>query len=638
MLGFHRIAAARPKVALANPKRCAESLIRLCGKADSAEAAVALFPELSLTGATCGDLFHSSALLDSAENALADLAEATKGSKLVAVAGVPLRRHGKLHSCAAVIQSGEILGVVPKSYIANRREYYERRWFAPGQGLSGTIRIAGKEIPFGDDLLFEAEEGFVLGVEICEDLWTIEPPSSKHAMAGATILLNLSASDELVAKAAYRRSLVASQSARCVAAYAYSSSSVGESTADMVFGGHALIAENGAILAEAERFQDNEALTVADVDCAKLENIRLAETSFDQHPDIERRRIRIGSLNDISEIKRGFHPRPFVPENPATRDERCREIVAIQKTALARRIEAANAEKAVVGVSGGLDSTLAMLVSAEALDLLGRPKSTLLAVTMPGFGTTEGTRENALNLCRALGAETREIDIKPACELHFDDIGHDPEDKNVVYENVQARERTQILMDLANKTKGVVVGTGDLSESALGWSTYNGDHMSMYSVNCGVPKTLVRHLVAWFADAKGGKLAEILRGVLDTPVSPELLPADENGGIAQKTEEIIGPYEIHDFFLYHLIKHGAPPEKLLAMAKIAFDGAVEAEELERHLETFVKRFFANQFKRDCVPNGPKVGTIALSPRGDWRMPPDASPENWLDNIRKRTEK
>jgi len=623
---------------LADPKRCLESIKRLCDKADNAENTAILFPELALTGASCGDLFHSSTLLDAAEYALAKLVESTNDSNLVVVVGVPLRRDGKLYSCAAVLQNGKLLGVVPKSYIANRREYYERRWFAPGRGLSGTIRLEGKDVPFGDDLLFLGDDNLVLGIEICEDLWTIEPPSSKHAMAGATVLLNLSASDELVAKADYRRSLTASQSARCVAVYAYSSSSVGESTADMVFGGHALILENGALLAESKRFESGESLTIADVDCEKLANIRRAETSFDQHPEVERRKIQLGALNHISKIERSFHPRPFVPENPKTRDERCREIVSIQKTALARRLDAANAKKALIGVSGGLDSTLAVLVSLEALEILGRPPSDLLAVTMPGFGTTGKTRKNALDLCDALGAETREIDIKPACEQHFKDIGHNPDKHNVVFENVQARERTKILMNLANKTGGIVVGTGDLSESALGWSTYNGDHMSMYSVNCGVPKTLVRHLVAWFADTKSGKLADILQSVLDTPVSPELLPAAENGEIAQKTEDILGPYEAHDFFLYHMVKHGAAPEKLMAMAEIAFEDAIPKNELERHLETFLKRFFANQFKRDCVPNGPKVGTIALSPRGDWRMPPDASVEIWLENLRKRTEK
>jgi len=633
MFGFHRIAVARPETVVADTARCLESVERLAEAADSQDASIVLFPELALTGASCGDLFHSSTLLDHAEHALSSLAEFSGKLGVVIVAGLPLRRNGKLYSCAAVVHRGRVLGVVPKSFIANRREYYERRWFAPGRDLRGTVSIRGATAPFGDDLVFERNACFAFGIDICEDLWTVDPPSSKHAMAGATILLNPSASDELVAKAAYRRDLVSAQSARCVAAYAYSSSGVGESTADMVFGGHGIVAENGSLLAESNRFEFGEGVFYADVDCAKLANIRMAETSFDQHPHIERRRIRLDELNAISKIERSFHPRPFVPGDPDTMEERCLEIVSIQKTALARRLDAAKAEKAVIGVSGGLDSTLALLVSVEALEILGRPSSDVLSVTMPGFGTTKGTKNNAVELCRILGVELLEIDIKPACARHFEDIGHDSGVLDTTYENVQARERTQILMDLANKRHGIVVGTGDLSESALGWSTYNGDHMSMYAVNCGVPKTLVKHLVAWFADSRGGKLAEILGSVLDTPVSPELLPAAADGSVAQKTEEIIGPYELHDFFLYHFVKHGAPPDKLLALAEIAFDGALPSEEIEKHLETFLKRFFGNQFKRDCVPNGPKVGTIALSPRGDWRMPSDASPETWLGQLR-----
>ncbi len=630
MFGFHRIAAVRPAVKVANPRENAVEMVRLARAADADSAALALFPELATTGCSCGDLFHSSTLLDASDSAFLAILEATKDLGAVVVAGLPVRRHGKLFSCAAVMHRGALLGVVPKSYIANRREFYERRWFASGKGSSGSVNICGVTAPFGDDLIFEKGDNFSFGVEICEDLWTPNPPSSGHALAGATLLLNLSASDELVAKAAYRKKLVSGQSARCVAGYVYASAGSGESTGDVVYGGHLVIAENGRILCESKRFENSAAVITADIDCEMLRNIRMSETSFDQHSQESHRRITLGNLNAIRKVRRCFTPRPFVPDTLEMRTERCQEIVSIQTTGLARRLDAASAQRAVVGVSGGLDSTLALLVVVEALKQSDKPSETALAVTMPGFGTSKRTLGNALKLCRVLGVETREIDIKTSCMAHFNDIGHDPDSRDVTYENVQARERTQILMDLANKENGLVIGTGDLSEAALGWSTYNGDHMSMYAVNCGVPKTLVRHLVEWFAATRGGELAAVLHSVLDTPVSPELLPTGEDGEVAQKTEEIIGLYEVHDFFLYHMIKHGASPSKLLFLAETAFAGKLPKNELEKHLETFVKRFFANQFKRDCVPNGPKVGTIALSPRGDWRMPSDASADAWLD--------
>ena len=628
LLGFRRIAAAAPKLTVADVESNTSEIKRLIDLAESEDAAVLLLPELALTGYTCADLFHNSVLLASTEAATAEIAKYSKDKKLVCVFGAPLRNDGRLYNCALVVQNGVVLGVVPKTHLPTYREFYERRWFASGADTTGNIKTSEFTAPFGVDLIFTADADFSFGIEICEDLWSVIPPSSLQALAGATLILNPSASDELVSKADYRRTLVAGQSARCVAGYVYASSGVGESTTDVVYGGHLIAAENGSILAENARFERETTLITADIDFERLAMTRITETSFDQHPIPEFRRVQLGELNEMKNILREFSPTPFVPANPAERSKRCREIFSIQTAGLAKRLEHVGAEKAVIGVSGGLDSTLALLVTTETFKLLGKRSKDIMAVTMPGFGTTDRTRGNAVELCALTGADLREIDITEAAKMHFRDIGHDPSVLDVTYENVQARERTQILMDIANREHGILVGTGDLSEIALGWSTYNGDHMSMYAVNCGVPKTLIRYLISWVAENSEDARRKVLLDIVDTPVSPELLPKDADGAIVQKTEEIIGPYDLHDFFLYHTVKYGASPEKTLHLAELAFSGKYALTEIEKWLAVFVKRFFANQFKRSCIPDGPKVGTIALSPRGDWRMPSDASSKLW----------
>ncbi len=634
MFGFYRVAAATPDMRVADVDFNVLRISQMICEAESAGAALVVFPELCVTGYTCGDMFHQSSLLDHAEEGLRALAESTVGKKVVLVAGVPLRRDGRLYNCAAVMASGKVVGVVPKSFLPNYREYYEQRWFSGGAGESGTICVGGEDVPFGDRLVFASGKFFRFGIEICEDLWNLVPPSSLHAAAGATVIVNPSASNELVTKSAYRRALVSGQSARCIAAYVYSSSGVNESTTDTVFGGHQIIAENGMVLSENTRFQRGPCLTLADVDCERLFHTRLCESVHKGTKVSKYRTVRMPKeLNDFTSVERVFDPHPFVPANSADRNANCEEIFNIQKNGLATRIERSGAATAVVGVSGGIDSTLAMLVAVEAFNSLGRDASAVIGVTMPGFGTSGRTKGNAKGLCKALGIDFRQIPIAKACEVHFSDIGQVPGVHDVTYENVQARERTQILMDIANKENGLVVGTGDLSEAALGWCTYNGDHMSMYAVNCGIPKTLVRYLIQWFADGSDGDLGVILEDIIATPVSPELLPAGDDGKISQHTEKILGPYELHDFFLYHTIKYGAPPEKILYMAEKAFNGKYSREQILDTLTIFVKRFFASQFKRSCVPDGPKVGTIALSPRGDWRMPSDASPETWLKKIK-----
>jgi NAD+ synthase (glutamine-hydrolysing) len=632
MHGFWRIATVVPEVRLADPEGNVRECAGLLAEAEKRDAAVAVFPELCLTGYSCGDLFHQSRLLESADLALWELLRASRGKKVVAAVGLPLRHNGRLYNCAAVMQNGILLGVVPKSYLPNYREFYEDRWFDRGGGIGGDISAGGQRAPFGDRLVFAGESEFMVGVEVCEDLWQVIPPSSRHALAGATVLLNLSASNELVGKAEYRRSLVVGQSARCLAAYVYASAGAGESTSDLVYGGHALVAENGLLVMENERFRRGGGIFTADVDVQRLASLRLSESSFRaDRPDPAYRSISLGELNRIKTLQREVAPHPFVPADPALRDARCREIFQIQSAGLARRLEHTAAKAAVLGISGGLDSTLALLVAGEAMRQLDRKASDILAVTMPGFGTSDRTYRNALALAGALGATLREIDITEACRTHFRDIGHDKDNHDVVFENVQARERTQILMDLANQGGGIVVGTGDLSEIALGWSTYNGDHMSMYAVNCGVPKTLVRYLVGWVAENAKPKLRAVLEDVLATPITPELLPADRKGEV-QRTEDILGPYELHDFFLYHLVKYGAPPVKLRFLAERAFQGVHSGKQIDRTLNLFLRRFFQQQFKRNCIPDGPKVGTIALSPRGDWRMPADVNPSTWLNQL------
>ncbi len=606
-------------------------MLELWRIASQQNAAVVLFPELSVSSYSCADLFYQDTLHKAVIEGLAEMVEASTGCSTAAIAGAPLWHNGRLYNCAVVIQEGRILGVVPKSFVPEHKEYYEKRWFVSGKEIRGeSIPLLGTEVPFGTDLLFEGEEEIVFGIEVCEDLWSVVPPSSYQALAGANILFNLSASDEIVAKSEYRSSLVATQSARCMAAYVYTSCGVGESTTDVVFGGDCMIAENGAILERGERFLDESQIIFADVDLQRLKSFRAAEGSFADGEIRSFRRVKIFETPRIGQLNRRIDPHPFVPSKKSERSKRCEEIFSIQGAALNKRLTHIGAEKCVIGVSGGLDSTLALLAVYRAYESSGRDPKDIVCVTMPGFGTTGRTLENAKRLCEALGVDFRSIDITEACLEHFRQIGHDPSEHTTVYENVQARERTQILMDLANKIGGIVIGTGDMSESALGWSTYNGDHMSMYAINVGIPKTLIRYLVEWAAEHYP-QISDILADILATPVSPELLPPSE-GEISQKTEDLLGPYELHDFFLYHMVKSGASARKILFLAQSAFGSGYTKEEVEKYLKLFLRRFFSQQYKRSCMPDGPKIGTIALSPRGDWRMPSDAEAAEWIKDL------
>lgn len=671
MFGFYRIASVCPALKVADTDFNTEEIIRCGHLAKNEGAAVAVFPELCITGYTCSDLFHQELLLQKSVASLLKIAKAFDDSDMVMAVGLPLRIMSKLYNCAALLQRGKIIGVTPKIHLPNQREFYEKRHFNSGRDLlkqSTVCPIEGLgDVPVTNFFTVKGSSSEVrFGVELCEDLWTPAPPSGCLALAGANVILNLSASDALVGKGDYRRNLVQNQSARCMAAYVYASAGVHESTTDMVFSGHLMIAENGSMLAERKNYSRQSEIIFADIDVERLNMQRLSEGSFQDFDSTGyfAKAANFSALpvvaNDLKNPSEGLKyryvaPMPFVPSSLETRDANCQEIFNIQCAGLAKRLESSYAKRAVLGLSGGLDSTLALLVVVETFKLLKRPLSEILVVTMPGFGTTKRTKNNAVAMAELLGVELRTIDIKPSCLQHFKDIGHDAAKLDVTYENVQARERTKILMDLANKEGGIVVGTGDLSEIALGWSTYNADHMSMYAVNCDIPKTLVRHVVAWYAEnarnfitsdtavdsistKTAAALATVLRDILDTPVSPELLPANGNGQIAQKTESILGAYEIHDFYLYHFTKYGAEPAKLLYLAEKAFGGDALHEtkyphiELIRVLKLFLKRFFAQQFKRSCIPDGPKVGTISLSPRADWRMPSDASSADWLKEI------
>ena len=651
MFGFYRFASVCPTLKVADTAYNTAEIIRCATEAIKNESAFVVFPELSITGYTCSDLFHQELLLKKSVESLQKIAKAFADSDAVIAVGLPLRMFGCLYNCAAFLQKGKLVAVTPKIHLPNQREFYEKRHFSSGRDLLRERTLCPVE-GFGDVPVtnFFTVKGngsensgseIRVGVELCEDLWTAVPPSGELALAGANVIVNLSASDALVGKRDYRRNLVMNQSARCMAAYVYSSAGVHESTTDMVFSGHLMIAENGGMIAESKPFSRESEIIYADVDVERLNMQRLSEGSFQDFDSrsFYARAASFDGLRSIDSLKYRFvAPMPFVPGNIETRDKSCTEIFNIQCAGLAKRLEASHSKRAVIGLSGGLDSTLALLVVAETFKLLKRPASEILVLTMPGFGTTKRTKNNAVSMAELLGVELRTVDIQKACLQHFADIGHDPKTLNVTYENVQARERTQILMDIANSEGGIVIGTGDLSEIALGWSTYNADHMSMYAVNCDIPKTLVRHVVGWYADHAEGftadkktatELAAVLRDILDTPVSPELLPADANGQIAQKTESILGAYEIHDFYLYHFAKYGATPQKLLFLAKYAFAGKFTDEELETALTVFVRRFFTQQFKRSCIPDGPKVGTISLSPRADWRMPSDASFSDWM---------
>ena len=622
MFGFYRVSALSPKLFLGNIQANVEHLRSLIHEHKS--SAFILFPELSLTGYSLQDLFFQENIAQEVIKGLEELAGSVMES--VVIVGAPLWYQDRLYNCAVVLHDGKIRGIVPKTYLANYREFYEKRWFSSGKEIKNATLLGA---PFGVDLLFEAGE-VRFGIEICEDLWSVVPPSFFQAAAGAQLLFNLSASDELVGKHAYRKQLVQSQSARCVAAYVYASSGPGESSADLCYSGATMIAENGALLAEGERFVLDGSGCVADIDIHKLRSLRRAETSFADAPKPCFRIIELEEPVASDGSKRYYDPRPFVPSQRAKKDEVCSEIFAIQSTALARRIAHIGDPKLVIGVSGGLDSTLALLVCVEACKKLGKPFGDIVAISMPGPGTTQQTRESAQELCEALGVSFEEIPITEAVQQHLGAIGHNLQTLDVTYENAQARERTQILMDKANMVGGIVVGTGDLSEIALGFATYNGDHMAMYHVNAGVPKTLVRYVIEWVASQEPD-LAKTLLAIIKRPISPELLPPKE-GEISQKTEQIIGPYELHDFFLYHFIKYGARPKKLLHIAKLAFGQKYSQEELGKYLEIFLRRFFANQFKRDAMPDGVKVGTIALSPRGDWRMASDMRPDMWMEEL------
>ena len=631
--GFLKACTVSPALRVADCAFNTQQTIAAMQRAALDGAQLAVFPELGLTGYTCGDLFFQQPLQRAAAKGLAAVLEASAGLDLVALVGLPVAVDGKLYNCAAVVCHGELLGLVPKTHLPNYGEFYEKRQFNPAPAGVRTLRFAGQEVPFGN-MLFCAGNGAAVGIELCEDMWVPVSPGTVLALSGADIIVNISASDEMVTKNDFRLSLIEQTSARCYCGYVYSSAGIGESTTDLVFSGACTIAENGGILARNERFERNGAAVYACIDVKKLEALRRNSEFYDNAAryadrDIRRVDITLPELKE-SDIDRSFDAHPFVPSDEKVRRARCAEIFNIQAAGLAKRIEHIGLKKAVIGISGGLDSALALLVADKAFDLLALPKENIICITMPGFGTTKRTKSSAVTLTECIGAQLRDIDIVPACTQHMRDIGHDMSILDMTYENVQARERTQILMDTANKEGALLVGTGDLSELALGWCTYNADHMSMYGVNCSVPKTLVRYLVDFVADERGGKLGEVLREILATPVSPELLPPDKNGKIAQKTEDTLGSYEVHDFFLYHFQRFGASPDKLMFMACRAFDGVYSREQIEKWLRLFMKRFFSQQFKRSCIPDGPKVGSVSLSPRGDWRMPSDADASAWLD--------
>ena len=636
--GFIKVAAATPDIRVADVDYNKEQIIKQMDEAAKAGAKIIVFPELCITGYTCSDLFLQDILLNGAKKALVEIAKQTKELDALVFVGVPLAVGGELYNVAAALNHGNILGFTTKSFLPNYGEFYEMRQFRPGPKKAETILFDGKEIPFGPQLLFVEKQmaNLIVSAEICEDVWSPVPPSIEAAREGATVIVNCSASDETIGKASYREELISGQSARLISGYIYANAGEGESTTDLVFGGHNLIAENGTILAEAKRFSNGIIYTEFDVQ--KIANERRKNTTFTETQEHVLPRIPFGLEQTETILTRTFPSRPFVPRDDQERAKRCEEILTIQAMGLKKRLAHTHAKSAVVGISGGLDSTLALLVTAKAFDALGLERSGITAVTMPCFGTTDRTYQNACKMSLKVGATLREVRIGDAVMQHFKDIGHDPQDHSVTYENSQARERTQVLMDIANQTGGLVIGTGDMSELALGWATYNGDHMSMYGVNASVPKTLVRHLVHYYADTcEDPSLKEVLYDVLDTPVSPELLPP-KDGEIAQKTEDLVGPYELHDFFLYYFLRMGYEPGKIYRIAKLSFAGEYDDETIYKWLRTFCWRFFSQQFKRSCLPDGPKVGTVALSPRGDWRMPSDACVALLIQNLEKEAGK
>ena len=630
--GFVKVAAVTPDIRVADVEFNKEQICRKMDEAAASGAKIIVFPELCVTGYTCSDLFTQDVLLDHAREVLTEIAAHTRDMDALVFVGAPLAVDGELYNVAAAMNHGKILGLTTKTFLPNYGEFYEMRQFREGPEKAREIEFDGEMVPFGPKILFTAKqmEHLIVAAEICEDVWSPVPPSIEAVREGATVIVNCSASDETIGKATYRESLIEGQSARLIAGYIYSNAGEGESTTDLVFGGHNLIAENGTILAESKRFENG--IIYSEIDVNRLMSERRKNTTFKTAKERTLTRVPFDIEITETELTRVFPPRPFVPSENRERAKRCEEILTIQAMGLKKRLEHTHAKCAVVGISGGLDSTLALLVTAKAFDALGLDRKHIISVTMPCFGTTDRTYNNACKMSLSLGAELREVPIAAAVMQHFKDIGHDPEDHSVTYENSQARERTQVIMDIANANGGMVIGTGDMSELALGWATYNGDHMSMYGVNASVPKTLVRHLVQYYADTTDDKeLQEVLYDVLDTPVSPELLPP-KDGKIAQKTEDLVGPYELHDFFLYYFLRFGYAPSKIYRIAKYSFAGEYDDETIYKWLRTFCWRFFAQQFKRSCLPDGPKVGTVALSPRGDWRMPSDACVASWMRDL------
>ncbi len=635
--GYFRVSACVPEVVISDCEKNAQSIIRLAGKAASEGARVAVFPELSTTGYTCGDLFFSNHLLRQSGAALEAIAEATAEMDMAVVVGAPILYNDALYNCAVTLFHGRVAMITPKTYLPNYGEFYERRWWTPGNGITdgyahilGTAQLCG---PFSSRQLFEMC-GVKVGIEICEDLWAPVAPSISMAMGGAEVLLNLSASNDVIGKYEYLTKLISMQSARAVAGYVYASAGFGESSTDLVFDGKAIIAENGYIIAKNERWNMGEQYVVADIDIDALRHDRIHRKTFadcaanNVKTEYEVQHLLMGGLY-VEELRHPVDAMPFVPSDDAHRDERCSEIISIQTAGLAKRLTATGCKHLVIGISGGLDSTLALLVAVATFDRLGLDRKGIVGVTMPGFGTTGRTHDNAVTLMETLGITMREISIVPAVNQHFSDIGHDPENHDVTYENSQARQRTYLLMDIANQVGGMVLGTGDMSELALGWATYNGDHMSMYGINASIPKTLIKYLVAWFETRFDERCGAALHDIVDTPISPELIPANNDGTIKQKTEDLVGPYELHDFFLYHTLRFGRSPQQIFALARKAFEGRYDDDVIEHWLKTFFRRFFNQQFKRSCMPDGPKVGSVCLSPRGDWRMPSDASSREWM---------
>ncbi len=634
--GFARVGAVVPKLKVGDTEFNCNEIIKQIEAASNNKIQIAVFPELCVTGYTCQDLFEQDILLEYAEKALNKIMDYTNNLDIICIIGMPIKAENQLFNTAVVIQKGRILGIVPKTFIPNYSEFYEKRWFASSKNTNKKeIEILGQKVPFGIDLLFKdkANNEICFGIEICEDVWAVEPPSNKLALLGANIIFNLSASNEVIGKKEYRRELVKMQSAKTISGYVYCSSGVNESTSDVVFSGDSMIFENGSCLANNARFDFESNMIFTEIDTKRLSNDRRKNTSFMGNPvHLEYREIEINIPDNIENLTREYSKTPFVPEDKKKISEICEEILNIQSYGLAKRLLHTNINKTVIGISGGLDSTLAFLVIIKAYEILNLPKENIIAITMPGFGTTSRTHNNSMKLINEYGATFREINITKSSLQHFEDIGHDKNIKDVTYENAQARERTKILMDIANKENGLVIGTGDLSELALGWCTYNGDHMSMYAVNASIPKTLVKYIIKWVAENSKQECKNIINDILDTPISPELLPPDEKGNIEQKTEEQVGPYILHDFFLYHFLRYGAEPKKIYILACKTFKQDFKEEEIKHWLQVFIKRFFTQQFKRNCIPDGPKVGTVSLSPRGDLRMPSDASYNIWLNNF------